>query len=159
MAELTEKQKRFVAEYLIDLNATQAAIRAGYSPKAANREGARQLSNVDIQAAISEAQARVAEKAEWSAAERLASLKAIHDASLTDDRRTAISAISEANKMQGSYAPSKQELTGKGGGPVVVADLTRLKGMSDKELEILERALVQIGIAEGDKERAGEPEE
>ena len=34
--KLTEKQKRFVEEYLIDLNATQAAIRAGYSPKTAN---------------------------------------------------------------------------------------------------------------------------
>lgn len=37
MARLTEKQKRFVDEYLIDLNATQAAIRAGYSGKTAGR--------------------------------------------------------------------------------------------------------------------------
>ncbi len=36
---LTAKQKRFVEEYLIDLNATQAAIRAGYSPKTAEQEG------------------------------------------------------------------------------------------------------------------------
>jgi hypothetical protein len=49
---MTDKQQRFVAEYLKDLNATQAAIRAGYSPKAANREGARLLSKVDISAAI-----------------------------------------------------------------------------------------------------------
>jgi len=38
-AELTEKQKKFVEEYLVDLNATQAAIRAGYSPKTASDEG------------------------------------------------------------------------------------------------------------------------
>ena len=36
---LTSKQQRFVAEYLIDLNATQAAIRAGYSAKTADKIG------------------------------------------------------------------------------------------------------------------------
>ena len=55
---LTPKRARFVAEYLVDLNATQAAIRAGYSPKVANREGARLLSNVDIAALISEGKAK-----------------------------------------------------------------------------------------------------
>lgn len=53
---LTPKQRRFVEQYLVDLNATQAAIRAGYSAKTANREGARQLSKVDVRAAISSAQ-------------------------------------------------------------------------------------------------------
>ena len=52
MSEQTPKQARFVDEYLIDLNATQAAIRAGYSAKTANREGARLLSNVDIRSSI-----------------------------------------------------------------------------------------------------------
>lgn len=54
---MTKKQKRFVEEYLIDLNATQAAIRAGYSPKTANEQGARLLAKVSIQAAVSKAQA------------------------------------------------------------------------------------------------------
>ena len=53
-AKLTEKQQRFVDEYLIDLNATQAAIRAGYSAKTANEQGSRLLANVKIQQAISE---------------------------------------------------------------------------------------------------------
>ncbi len=53
MAKLTEKQRRFVDEYLIDLNATQAAIRAGYSVKTANEQGARLLANVSIQSEIS----------------------------------------------------------------------------------------------------------
>lgn len=52
---LTPKQKRFASEYLIDLNATQAAIRAGYSQKTANEQGARLLANASVQAAISEA--------------------------------------------------------------------------------------------------------
>lgn len=51
-SSLTPRQERFVAEYLVDLNATQAAIRAGYSAKTANREGSRLLSKVDIAARI-----------------------------------------------------------------------------------------------------------
>ena len=54
---MTAKQERFVQEYLIDLNATQAAIRAGYSPKTAQEQSARLLSKVMIQTAISKAQA------------------------------------------------------------------------------------------------------
>lgn len=53
---LTPKQARFVEEYLIDLNASQAAIRAGYSAKNANVEGARLLANASIAAAVAEAQ-------------------------------------------------------------------------------------------------------
>lgn len=51
---LTAKQRRFVDEYLIDLNATQAAIRAGYSAKTANEQGARLLANVSVQALLTE---------------------------------------------------------------------------------------------------------
>lgn len=54
---MTLKQERFVEEYLIDLNATQAAIRAGYSPKTAQEQASRLLSNVKVQTAISKAQA------------------------------------------------------------------------------------------------------
>jgi phage terminase small subunit len=49
---LTAKQERFVAEYLIDLNATQAAMRAGYSSKAAKDIGCENLSKAAVQAAI-----------------------------------------------------------------------------------------------------------
>lgn len=120
---LTAKQERFVSEYLIDLNATQAAIRAGYSEKAANREGSRLLSNVDIAEAIATAQNRVAEKAEWSAADRLRMLADIAEAAIKDDPRVAVSAIAEANKMQGSHAPTKTEHTGKDGKPIEVKTL------------------------------------
>lgn len=57
MAKLTEKQQRFVEEYLVDLNATQAAIRAGYSVKTADVQGSRMLGNVKVQSAIGEAMA------------------------------------------------------------------------------------------------------
>lgn len=52
---LNEKQVMFVQEYLVDLNATQAAIRAGYSAKTANRTGARMLSNAVIRNEIQKA--------------------------------------------------------------------------------------------------------
>lgn len=54
MAKLTDKQKRFVDEYLIDLNATQAAIRAGYSVKTANEQGSQNLAKLSIKQAIAE---------------------------------------------------------------------------------------------------------
>lgn len=54
MAKLTEKQQRFVDEYLIDLNATQAAIRAGYSVKTAREQASQNLTKLNIQQAISE---------------------------------------------------------------------------------------------------------
>lgn len=47
--ELTDKQRRFCEEYLVDLNATQAAIRAGYSESTANRIASENLSKPDIQ--------------------------------------------------------------------------------------------------------------
>lgn len=52
---MTEKQKRFVEEYLIDLNAKQAAIRAGYSVKNADKIGSELLGKTRVQQAVSEA--------------------------------------------------------------------------------------------------------
>lgn len=53
---LTPKQERFVAEFTIDGNATQAAIRSGYSAKTAEQQGCRLLRNVQVAAAIAERQ-------------------------------------------------------------------------------------------------------
>ena len=54
---MTDKQARFCEEYMIDLNATQAAIRAGYSPKTAQEQSARLLSNVMVQNRLAQLQA------------------------------------------------------------------------------------------------------
>ena len=72
---LTPKQERFVQEYLIDLNATQAAIRAGYSPQTARAIGAENLTKPDIQQAITEAQGAMAEKVEVTREEIIKELK------------------------------------------------------------------------------------
>lgn len=52
---MTKKQKKFVEEYLIDLNATQAAIRAGYSPDSAKEIGSENLTKPDIAKAVDQA--------------------------------------------------------------------------------------------------------
>ena len=57
--ELTPKQARFVEEYLVDLNATQAAIRAGYSQKAAEQIGFENLRKPEISAALEQARAKL----------------------------------------------------------------------------------------------------
>lgn len=62
--KLTAKQARFVEEYLIDLNATQAAIRAGYSEKTAAVIGAENLIKPNIAQAIAEAQTKRSERTE-----------------------------------------------------------------------------------------------
>lgn len=59
---LTPKQQRFVEEYLIDLNATQAAIRAGYSPKGATVRGAELLANRNVAAAVEAAKSKRSER-------------------------------------------------------------------------------------------------
>ena len=52
MKKLTQRQQLFTEEYLVDLNATQAAVRAGYSPKTAQEQGSRLLCNVMVAAAV-----------------------------------------------------------------------------------------------------------
>lgn len=68
MSELNAKQLRFVQEYLLDLNATQAAIRAGYSAKTAAATGAENLRKPHIAQAIAEAQYKRATRTETDAA-------------------------------------------------------------------------------------------
>lgn len=69
MRELNDKQAAFVREYLVDFNATQAAIRAGYSKKTAGSQAHDLLKKPEVQAALSEGQKRLAEatetEAEW----------------------------------------------------------------------------------------------
>lgn len=59
MQKITAKQEKFCHEYLIDCNGQQAAIRAGYSPKAAKVEGSRLLTNANVKARLAELQQEV----------------------------------------------------------------------------------------------------
>lgn len=81
---LTCKQRLFVAEYLIDLNATKAAERAGYSRATARQQGARMLSNAVISAEIAEQQATRFRRLEISADAVLQELAKIAFANMLD---------------------------------------------------------------------------
>ena len=78
---MTPRQARFVAEFLVDLNATRAAIRAGYSEKTAGAIGYENLSKPQITEAIATAQAKRAERVEITQDDVIAGL-------LTEARRT-----------------------------------------------------------------------
>nr|DAS42756.1 MAG TPA: Terminase small subunit [Caudoviricetes sp.]DAW41474.1 MAG TPA: Terminase small subunit [Caudoviricetes sp.] len=81
---LNEKQKRFVSEYIIDLNAKQAAIRAGYSPKGAEPQASRLLSNAKIQVEIAKAMEDRGKRTGITQDRVLAELSAIAFAKATD---------------------------------------------------------------------------
>ncbi|GHC79468.1 terminase small subunit [Limoniibacter endophyticus] len=138
------RHEKFAQAVAAGASATEAYAQAGYK---GDRTAASRLStNVNIIRRIDEIRNRMSEKAEWNAADRLAALKRITDAAEKDDPRVAVSAISEANKMQGSHAPAKHQHSGH----IASVDVTKLKGMSNEELDLLERALVQIGLVDGD---------
>jgi phage terminase small subunit len=94
---LTPKQERFVAEYLIDLNATQAAIRAGYSKKTAEQQGYENLRKPEIAAAVSAGKSRQLDLADLSAVRVLEEL-----------RRLGFSDLAVAFDDQGSLLPIRQ---------------------------------------------------
>lgn len=91
---MTDKEQRFIAEYLVDLNATQAAIRAGYSEKTANRIASRLLSKVDISAEIAVRKAKQLAKADLTATRVLEEL-----------RRLAFSDVRKLFDEQGDLRP------------------------------------------------------
>src|SRR5690606_4977902 len=114
---LTAKQRRFVEEYLIDLNATQAAIRAGYSKKTAGQIGDENLKKPQIAAAVQAAQAERSKRTQITqdrVLQELAriaffdirklysddgSMKAPHE--LDDDAAAALSGVDVTEEFQG----------------------------------------------------------
>lgn len=103
---LSTKQQRFVSEYLVDLNATRAAVRAGYSPRTAKSQASRLLSYVDLQREIARKQAQTALRLEISRDDVIIGLLgAIELAREQGDPTNMIRAAAELNKMLGYYAP------------------------------------------------------
>jgi len=121
--ELTDRQLKFCQEYIKDYNATQAAIRAGYSEKTANRAGSRLLSDVDISDYINQLKKEVKAEDIFSVEERIKLLaKLAKDCCQTDVETGkpvhpsgAVAAIDQINKMTGDHAAikTKNEHTGE----------------------------------------------
>lgn len=85
---LNAKQTRFVEEYLIDLNATQAAIRAGYSKNTARQMGAENLSKPVIQEAIAEGMKSLSDRVEVTQDRVIAGMLEFADADLSDEEQS-----------------------------------------------------------------------
>ena len=81
---MTPRQQRFVEEYLIDLNATQAAIRAGYSAKNADKIGSELLGKTRVAAAVAEAKAERTERVKLDSDAVLERLVRISETSIGD---------------------------------------------------------------------------
>ena len=73
--KLTDKQERFCLEYVIDFNATQAAIKAGHSENTANEQGSQNLAKLSIQERIKQLQAKAIEKLDTDHTDVLNQLK------------------------------------------------------------------------------------
>lgn len=81
---LTDRQARFVEEYLVDLNATQAAIRAGYAPDSASVEGSRLLANAKVGKAVADAKSERSVRTRVTADRVLSELARIGFADIRD---------------------------------------------------------------------------
>lgn len=86
---LTDKQARFVKEYLIDSNATQAAIRAGYSEQTANEQGSRLLANVSVRQAVEAGQEKKAAKLEITALDLVREYEEVRMLAMTEKQLSA----------------------------------------------------------------------
>ena len=160
---MTPKQERFVAEYLVDLNATQAALRAGYSPRTAPQQGSRLLKNVDVQAAIATQQSQKLQAVEVRIEDVLRDLKAI---ALTDlralsqqsgvparwaDKLKALELLELLMKHLGLAAPEQHQHVHQH----VHFTAEQLSRMTDERLDRAEAAYTEI-VALGQEVSAAE---
>lgn len=137
MAKLTAKQKRFCDEYLIDLNATQAAIRAGYSPKTARMIANENLTKPYIKEYIEK---RMAEKEKALIADQDEVLKYLTATMRREKKESVVVTISEERSV---YAPddngTMRKQTVKKETPQIVEIPARLSD-SNKAAELLGKA-------------------
>jgi phage terminase small subunit len=119
---LSPKQERFVAEYLLDLNATQAAIRAGYSRDTARSIGSENLTKPDIAAAVEKAMAERSIRTEITADKVLRELARIG----FSDIRRAVKWHSQVNVATVDADADMEALAGEGALRFAVANQVEL---------------------------------
>ena len=132
---LTPKQEAFVREYLVDLNAAAAAVRAGYSEKTAKQQAFQLSQKAPVQAAITAAMAQRAKKVELDSDWVLARLKLVSDRCVqgepvcdaegneTGEWKFDAAGACRSTELIGKHLgmfKDKVEVTGKDGGPLEV---------------------------------------
>lgn len=163
MPKLTDRRKEFVRQYLVDLNATKAAIRAGYSERTAYSVGQRLLKNVEIQRAVAAAQAQRARRVEVTQDYVLSNLVEVVERTMqrapvldrkgeqvtdeegravwTFDAKNANRALELLGKHLGIFTDKvKAEVSGPDGGPVQSSMTLDISGMGPAEIAELARS-------------------
>ena len=109
--ELTAKQAKFCEEYMVDLNAMQAAIRAGYSKKTAKVIGCENLTKPNLAAKIAELKAGLSEKTGVDAEMITAEFKkiAFGKVSKTRTNKNKISSLENLGKHVGYYKEDNEQ--------------------------------------------------
>lgn len=130
--KLTTRQARFVEEYLVDGNGTQAAIRAGYSASGAYTEASRLLRNAEVARAIKTRQEVDSERLRVSR-ERVVTmlLAAFEQARVQAEPAAMVSAARELGRLMGFYAPTQARVEVD---VVAAAERGQFETMTDAEL-------------------------
>ena len=127
---MTPKQERFCQEYMIDLNATQAAIRAGYSEHTANEIGSQNLAKIQIKERIAELQGKAAERHAITLDSLTEMARAAYRMAVKTKSAAAMTgAVAQLSKMHGFDADSRRN------------DRSPLEGMSLDDLASIRSAV------------------
>ena len=112
---LTDRQKQFAVEYLIDRNGSAAAIRAGFSEKGSRVTASRLLTNPNIKAIIDKKTAKIIEKTEMTALKAMQEVKAIATSNIMDgmqyDANTREFSFKAPDEVPAEFWKAAQEVT------------------------------------------------
>ena len=154
---LTPKQARFVEEYLLDLNATQAAIRAGYSAKTAEVQGSRLLGNAKIAAAVKKAQEARSERTRIDQDWVIERLVGVYEASMGARPVCGKNGEEKGFTFNPTAANRALELIGKHKGMFVDRKLIGLRRIEDMTEDELVALLGDNGLERDDSLAGAEP--
>lgn len=117
--KMTAKQKMFCQEYLVDLNATKACIRAGYSQRTADVQGPRLLGNVRVKHEIDALKAKREEKVGLTAEKVLKDIERVRDIAENDKQYNVALKASELQGKHLAMFTDKQEVKGEVKMPII----------------------------------------
>jgi phage terminase small subunit len=158
MQDLTVKQEAFVREYLVDMNATNAAIRAGYSAKGAAEAGSRLLRDVRISEQVDAEKKKRSERTKIDADYVLKSAQEVYNRCMqktpvydktgreTGEYKFEASAANKALEIMGKHVDVKafidrKEVSGPGGSPIQVLTAEMSEGELEAAIAKLDEAL------------------
>jgi hypothetical protein len=138
-------------------SASEAYLEAGFKPHRQN--AARLMTKDDVASRVSELQQKVAKKVEVTVESLAGELEEARALAIGEKQSSAAVQATMGKAKLFGFLIERHRHAGPNGGAIPTIDVTKLKGMTNEELELLERALVQIGIVDGDPAGEGEPEE